>query len=144
MRIEELINENDFNIFTNPQIEEGNIKYLAKELEKEKIINLTEFLDMTKCSTKFCWGNFLSIIKSFSYKESFRGMGVLFSFLQDTNWPVYDETVSFLCSFNKRDIFLYIIFYLKEAYKEDDEIWKENIFSLADMLGIEKSELEIS
>lgn len=25
MRIEELINENDFNIFTNPQIEEGNI-----------------------------------------------------------------------------------------------------------------------
>ena len=32
MRIEELINENDFNIFTNPQIEEGNIKYLAKEL----------------------------------------------------------------------------------------------------------------
>ena len=30
MRIEELINENNFNIFTNPQIEESNIKYLAK------------------------------------------------------------------------------------------------------------------
>ena len=99
---------------------------------------------MTKCSTKFCWGNFLSIIKSFSYEESFRGMGVLFSFLQDTNWPVYDETVSFLCSFNKRDILPYIIFYLKEAYKEDDEIWKESIYSLANMLEIEHSELEIS
>ena len=71
-------------------------------------------------------------------------MGVLFSFLQDANWPVYDETVSFLCSFNKRDILPYIIFYLKEAYKEDDEIWKENIYSLADMLEIENSELEIS
>ncbi len=140
MSIEKKINEDNFNIFINPSIKERDIEYLAKKLEKEKSIDLNEFLDMRKCATKFCWSNFLSIIKKFSYNERFRGMGILFSFLQDANWPVYDDTVDFLCSFNKEDILPYVMFYLKEAQKEEDEMWIENIHYLMDKLGIEFSE----
>lgn len=137
MLIEKMITEARFDIFTNAQIKESDIKYLAKKLEEEQRINLTEFLDMTKCSTKSCWKNFLSVIKHFSYRNRFRCMDVLFTFLQDANWPVYDDTVDFLCSFDEADILPYIGLYLEKAHERKDEIWEENIYHLISRLGVE-------
>lgn len=105
--------------------------------EEEQRINLTEFLDMTKCSTKSYWKNFLSVIKHFSYRNRFRCMDVLFTFLQDANWPVYDDTVDFLCSFDEADILSYIGLYLEKAHERKDEIWEENIYHLINRLGVE-------
>lgn len=114
-------------VYNNPQIEGRKLEKIAERLTQKRNIDLMEYFDLQRCSSKFCWLNFLYILEKMPRSEWERGMPLLFQLLQDPNWPTYEKTVQLLEKIDKKILMPYIKEYLKQAYDEDDEMWIESI-----------------
>ncbi|MFG6357838.1 MAG: hypothetical protein K1W26_13620, partial [Acetatifactor sp.] len=96
----------------------------------DKSINLSEYFDFLKCSSKFCWLNFLKILEKLPEEDRIRGLPTLFELLQDDNWPTYKKTMEIFGTIDKQVVITYLNKYLEQAYAEDDEMWIANIKEL--------------
>ena len=126
-QIDELLKISKYDIYNNPDISEAEIKKLAGIISSDKSIDLKEYFQLLKCSSKFCWLNYLKILESLSEEDRIRGIPVLFELLQDSNWPTYQKTVELLEAMDRKMIQSYLNKYLKQAYAEGDEMWIFNM-----------------
>lgn len=136
MLINDMIKIYEFNIYSNPEIKKENIDKLSKEIFSNKQIDLDKFFDLKMCSNKFCWTNFIKIFESASFENKLKGIPLMFMFLQDSNWPVYTEVLSFLMKFESKLLEPYIKKYLEQAYRDDDDMWINEIKKLASTMKI--------
>lgn len=133
MLINDMIKIYEFNIYSNSEIKKENIDELSKEIFANKNIDLENLFDIRKCLNKFCWKNYVRIFASTStlHENKLKGIPLMFEFLQDANWPVYADAVAFLLEFETELLKPYIKKYLEQAYKDDDEMWINEIEKLA-------------
>lgn len=131
MLIDDMIKIYDYDIYNNSEITEENINILAKEIFENHKIDFDKYFDFQKCSNKFCWKNYIRIFEASSNENREKGISGMVILLQDTNWPVYNDAFSFLMQFESETLEPYIKEYVKQAYKEDDEMWIDNIKLLA-------------
>ena len=130
-QINELLKNKEYDIYNNPQISHEKIKIIAEIISQDKSLDLEEYFDLLKCSSKFCWFNYLNILAELSEEDRIRGLPLLFELLKDDNWPTYQQTVQLLNGMDKKTIEPYLKKYLALAYEEDDEMWVSNINLLA-------------
>lgn len=125
--LEALLKKEQYNMYDNPKLEDRELEELTKyfELLDEKM--LKHYFTMQKCSSKFCWTNFLKIISKMNYPQKLKGMPILFDLLKDRNWPVFEEAVRVISAFSKEDRVFFTKKYLERAYKEQDEMWADGI-----------------
>lgn len=135
-QIDELLKQSEYNIYNNPKISDERIEKIAKVISEDKGIDLNEYFDLLKCSSKFCWLNYLNILEKLPEEDKIRGLPVLFELLQDSNWPTYSKTLELFEKIDKDIIEIYLKKYLEQAYDEDDEMWVSNIELLAKKLNI--------
>lgn len=126
-QIDELLKISNYDIYNNPNINDKEIKKIAEIISTDKSIDLKEYFQLLKCSSKFCWFNYLKILESLSEEDRIRGIPVLFELLQDSNWPTYQKTMELLEAMDKKIIRACVDKYLKQAYAEKDEMWIFNI-----------------
>lgn len=136
-QIDELLQEDQYDIYHNLNISDEAIEKMAGIFSSNPNVDFMEYFDFLKCSSKFCWINFLRIIEKMPYEEKVKGLPLLFELLQDANWPAYEKTVQLLESFDKEFITPYYRKYLRQAYEEKDEMWIDNIEWLAEKLEID-------
>lgn len=78
----------------------------------------------------------LSYLSFFEFTQTLkRSRFLMFMFLQDSNWPVYIEALSFLMKFESKLLEPYIKKYLEQAYRDDD-MWINEIKKLASKMKI--------
>ncbi len=135
-QIDELLKQSEYNIYNNPKISDERIEKIAKVISEDKGIDLNEYFDLLKCSSKFCWLNYLNILEKLPEEDKIRGLPVLFELLQDSNWPTYSKTLELFEKIDKNIIEIYLRKYLEQAYDEDDEMWVSNIELLAKKFNI--------
>lgn len=135
-QIDELLKQSEYNIYNNPKISDERIEKIAKVISEDKGIDLNEYFDLLKCSSKFCWLNYLNILEKLPEEDKIRGLPMLFELLQDSNWPTFSKTLEVFEKMDKNIIEIYLKKYLKQAYDEDDEMWISNIKLLAKKLNI--------
>lgn len=135
-QIDELLKRSEYDIYNNPRVSDEGIKKIAKIIYKDKTIDLKKYFDLLKCSSKFCWLNYLNILEELPEKDRIRGLPILFELLQDSNWPTFSKTLELFEKMDKRVIEPYLNKYLAQAYDEDDEMWISNIKLLAKRLKI--------
>lgn len=135
-QIDELLKRNEYDIYNNPRVSNEGIKKIAKIISKDRKLDLKEYFDLLKCSSKFCWLNYLNILEELSEKDRIKGLQILFELLQDSNWPTFSKTLELFEKMDKRIIEPYLNKYLAQAYDEDDEMWISNIRLLAKRLKI--------
>lgn len=133
-RIDTLLKLKKYDIYHNADVGDKEIKKIAETISADKNINLNEYFDLLKCSSKFCWLNFLKILENMPEEDRIRGLPTLFELLQDANWPTYEKTMEIFETINKQVVISYLNKYLAQAYAEDDEMWISNIQSLAEKL----------
>lgn len=133
-QIDELLKINDYNIYDNLSIGDKEIRTLAKIISDDKRIKLEDYFDLLKCSSKFCWFNYLKILEEMPKKERVRGFPILFELLQDDNWPTFQKTLEILENTDKNVLEPFLNRYLKQAYAEDDEMWFLNMQALIERL----------
>lgn len=126
-QIEELLKINRYDIYNNPDIGDKEIKKIARIISEDKSINLNNFFNLLKCSSKFCWLNYLKILKELPEEDRIRGIPILFELLQDSNWPTFQKTMELLEEIDKKVVESYLNKYLMQAYAEDDEMWILNM-----------------
>lgn len=122
-RIDELLKQDEYDIYHDRDISDEAIETIAQIIAADKSIDLNECFDFLKCSSKFCWLNFLYILEKMPEEDKIRGMDVLFELLQDENWPTFHQTIALLETINPQVIEYYLNKYLAQAYAEDDEMW---------------------
>ena len=69
-KIDELLKYDEYNIYHNDTISDEAIRTLAAIVHGDKQLDLTEYLDLKKSSSKFCWFNYLKIIVSLPDEET--------------------------------------------------------------------------
>lgn len=126
-QIDELFKNSEYDIYNNPKVSDEKIKEIAKIISKNKEIDLKEYFDLLKCSSKFCWLNYLNILEKLPEEDRIRGLPILFELLQDSNWPTFSKTLELIKKMDKKVIEPYLNKYLVQAYDEDDEMWISNI-----------------
>lgn len=136
MLINDMIKFYEFNIYSNSEIKKENIDKLSREIFANEEIDLDNLFDLKKCTSKFCWKNFIKIFESASYENRLKGIPLMFMFLQDSNWPVYTEALTFLMEFEPNLLEPYIKKYLKQAHRDDDDMWIYEIEKLASKMKI--------
>ena len=129
-RIDTLFKLKKYDIYHNEEIDDREIKKIAEVISADKSINLSEYFDFLKCSSKFCWLNFLKILEKLPEEDRIRGLPTLFELLQDDNWPTYKKTMEIFGTIDKQVLITYLNKYLEQAYAEDDEMWIANIMEL--------------
>ncbi len=107
---------------------------IAEIISTDESIDLKEYFDLLKASSKFCWFNYLRILEKLPEEDKIRGISVLFELLQDGNWPTFQKTMEILEKCDKNVVKSYINKYLTQAQEEDDEEWIYNIQLLAKKL----------
>lgn len=127
-----LINWNE--IYNNPNINNEELERIAVILSQNKDIDFMPYFDLLKCSSKFCWLNFLNILERMPIEECVRGIPFLFQLLQDPNWPTYEKTVQILEKIDRKKLRPYLKKYLEQAYEENDEMWIESIKILEEQI----------
>ena len=133
-RIDELLRISEYDIYNNPNVSDERIREIAEIISTDKSIDLNEYFDLLKCSSKFCWLNYLKILEKLPEEDKIRGISLLFVLLQDENWPTFQKTMKLLEKFDKKIIAPFFDKYLEQAYTEDDEMWISNMQSLAKKL----------
>ncbi|MBD5549657.1 MAG: DUF5071 domain-containing protein [Lachnospiraceae bacterium] len=133
-RIDELLRISEYDIYNNPNVSDERIREIAEIISTDKSIDLNEYFDLLKCSSKFCWLNYLKILGKLPEEDKIRGISLLFVLLQDENWPTFQKTMKLLKKFDKKIIAPFFDKYLEQAYAEDDEMWISNMQSLAKKL----------
>lgn len=136
-QIDKLLKEDKYDIYNNANVKEEDIKKLAEVISENKHINLNEYFDLLKCSSKFCWLNFLKILENLSDEDKERELPLLFVLLQDSNWPTYQKTIQLFEKMDKDVIIPHLKKYLAQAYEEDDDMWIFNLQLLAQKLNID-------
>lgn len=116
MLMNELLKQQEYNIYDNTEIQKENIDKLAQVIFSNEL-DLEKIFDVRKCSNKFCWKNFLKILNAASFEDKERCMPFVFILLQDQNWPVYKDAIEYLLQFENDVINPYIIKFLRQAYQ---------------------------
>lgn len=133
-QIDELLKISEYDIYNNPDISDERIREIAEIISTDKSIDLNKYFDFLKCSSKFCWLNFLKIFEKLPEEDKIRGISILFVLLQDDNWPTFQKTMDLFGKIDKKMIEPYLNKYLEQAYAEDDEMWILNMQLLAGKL----------
>ncbi len=128
--VDELLKLHEYDIYNNESINPDKLCQLAESFSDENI-DILEYFSCTKFSTKFCWLNPILIIKKMKYPQKLKGLPWLFGLLKDVNWPVYQDAVHALMSFDKRDVVSIMEKYLLEAYSKRDEMWISGMYLVA-------------
>lgn len=139
MLIEKLLRLQEYDIYNNTNMDRNKLCELA-ECFSEEGVDLSEYFYLTKFASKFCWANPIYIISKMKYPYKLKGLPWLFMLLQDVNWPIFNQAVEVLQSFEKKDILPCIEEYLCQAYSEDDGMWISGIQVLVEAMNIEQSE----
>lgn len=122
-RIDELLKQDEYDIYHDSDISDEAIETIAEIIAADKSIDLNEYFDVLKCSSKFCWLNFLYILEKMPEEDKIRGIDVLFELLQDENWPTFKQTIALLETINPQVIEHHLNRYLAQAHAEHDEMW---------------------
>lgn len=131
-QIDKLLKRIEYDIYNNTNIGDTEISKIAKTISADKSIDLNEYFNLLKCSSKFCWFNYLKILEKMPKGDRNRGLPILFELLQDSNWPTFQKTMEIFETIDKQVLEPYLKKYLAQAYAEDDEMWIANIQSLAE------------
>lgn len=142
MSIDELLKLHEYDIYNNRNIDPNILCELA-EIFSEESIDILKYFSYTKFSSKFCWTNFIFIIKEMKYPQKLKGLPCLFELLQDINWPIFQEVAAALMSFDKKDIIPFMVRYLYQAYSEGDGMWISGIYMIARIMNIQPSDFQI-
>lgn len=134
-QIDELLKINEYDIYHNEKVSDEAIGKIADSISENPSIDLKKYLDLSKCTSKFCWFNFLNILEKLPEENRMNGLPILFELLQDSNWPTFLKTMDILEGINKKIVKLYLNKYLEQAYSEDDEMWISNMQMLAKNLN---------
>lgn len=134
--IDELLKINEYDIYHNSRVSDEGIKKIADIIFADKSIDLKKCLDLSKCSSKFCWFNYLNIIEKLPEEDRNRALPVLFELLQDSNWPTFQKTMEIFESIDKKEVESYLKEYLVQADAEDDEMWISNLQLLSKNLSL--------
>lgn len=126
MLIDDLLKLHEFDIYNNTEIPQENFDKLAQIIFGNNL-DFEKIFDYSKCPSKHCWKNFIKIFEAASNDDKKKGIPMMISLLQDSNWPAYQDAIKFLLQFEDEILNPYIIKYLRQAYQEDDEMWIENI-----------------
>lgn len=126
---QDLLKLQEYDIYNNSEITQENIDKLAQVIFCSEL-NLEEIFDVMKCSSKFCWKNFIKILNAASFEDRIKCMPFVFSLLQDKNWPVYKDVIEYLLQFENEVLNPFIRKHLRQAYQEDDEMWIDGIMWL--------------
>ena len=54
-QIDELLKEDKYDIYNNPNISNENIDKIANMFCSDKNVDFIKYFDLLKCSSKFCW-----------------------------------------------------------------------------------------
>lgn len=122
-QIDTLLKLKKYDIYNNADIGDKEIRKIAEVISADKNINVNEYFDLLKFSSKFCWLNFLKILENMPEEDRIRGLPTLFVLLQDANWPTFEKTIEIFETINKQVVISYLNKYLEQAYEEDDEMW---------------------
>lgn len=133
-QIDELLKNYDYNIYQNENIDDTAITLLANVIAEDERIDLNTYFALIKCSSKFCWFNYLKIIEKLSDADRLRGIPVLFELLKDSNWPTFQKTMEILITYEKNLLISCADKYYEMATLEDDDMWMENIQLLRNAL----------
>lgn len=133
-QIDELLKIKEYDIYNNPDVSDDRIKEIAEMVAADKSIDLKELFDLLKCSSKFCWLNFLNILEKLPKEDKVRGLPVLFVLLQDFNWPTFPKTIEIFATIDTKTVKLHLDKYLVQACAEDDEDWIYNLHLLEEKL----------
>lgn len=138
-QLDDLLKIREYDIYNNSNVSDEGIKKIAEIISADKSIDLKEYFDLLKCSSKFCWLNYLNILEKLPKEDRIRGLPILFEFLQDSNWPTFQKTMELFEKIDKEVVESYLHRYLAQAYAEDDEMWILNMQLLAQKLKISDS-----
>lgn len=128
--VDKLLKLHEYDIYNNEFINPDKLHQLAECFSKENI-DILKYFSYNKFSTKFCWLNPILIINDMKYPQKLKGLPWLFGLLKDVNWPVYQEAVHALMSFNKKDVVSIMEKYLQEANSDGDEMWISGMYLAA-------------
>ncbi|MCM1263339.1 MAG: DUF5071 domain-containing protein [Butyrivibrio sp.] len=131
-QIDKLLKRKEYDIYNNTNIGDNEISEIAKAISVDKSLDLNECFNLLKCSSKFCWFNYLKILAEMPQEDITRGLPILFELLQDSNWPTFQKTMEIFGTIDKQAFEPYLDKYLARAYAEDDEMWIANIQLLAE------------
>ena len=133
--VDKLLKLHEYDIYNNESINPEKLHQLAECFSKENI-DILKYFSYNKFSTKFCWLNPILIINDMKYPQKLKGLPWLFGLLKDVNWPVYQEAVHALMSFNKKDVVSIMEKYLQEANSDGDEMWISGMYLAAQNMVI--------
>ena len=133
-QIDELLKRTEYDIYNNPDVSDEGIKTIAEMIAADKRSDLKELFDLRKCSSKFCWLNYLNILEKLPKEDKVRGLSLLFELLQDANWPAFQKAMELFTTIDSETVVLYLDKYLVQACAEDDEDWLYNLHLLAQRL----------
>lgn len=135
IQMDELLKIREYDIYHNPDVSDKGIEKIAEMIASDKTMDLKAYFDLKKCSSKFCWLNYLRILEKLPEEDSVRGLPILFVLLQDENWPTFSKTMELFEAMDKTVVKSYFNQYLAQAYAKDDEMWIANIQQLAKKLN---------
>lgn len=133
--VDKLLKLYEYDIYNNESINPDKLRQLAECFSKENI-DILEYFSYNKFSTKFCWLNAILIINKMEYPQKLKCLPWLFGLLQDVNWPVYQDVIHALMSFDKRDVVSVMENCLQEAKSDGDEMWISGMYLAAQDLII--------
>ncbi len=126
----------EYDIYNNESINPDKLRQLADCFSKANI-DILEYLSYNKFSTKFCWLNAILIINKIEYSQKLKCLPWLFGLLKDVNWPINQDVIHALMSFNKRDVVSVMEKCLQEAKSHGDVMWISGMYLAAQELIIE-------
>lgn len=141
-QIDELLKQNEFDIYSNPHVEENKLKVIATIFSEREYLELLDYCKLAKCTSKQCWNNYVSIIDYMKYPQKLNGIPILFEFLKDINWPIFEKAIKVLESYPRKDILPAVEYYVVKAHEEEDDMWISGILLLVQQLNIQPSELK--
>ena len=138
--IRDMLKKDEYNIYDNENVEQSKVEELAKMISLEDEVDLISLFPFDRFSSKRCWKNLILLIKKMDYPSSLQGLPVLFEFLQDINWPIFEDAIQGIMSYSRREIVSKLESFLIQAHKEEDEMWISGLWILGERIGIKISE----
>lgn len=141
-QVDELLKQYEYDIYSNPHVEQDKLKVIANIFSKCDYLEILDYCKLAKCTSKQCWNNYVSIIDYMAYPQKLKGIPILFEFLKDINWPIFEKVIKVLESYPRKDILPAVEYYVVKAHEEDDDMWISGILILAQRLNIQSSDFK--